>query len=128
MSHLFYLVLLLQVRHPHPNLTHLRISLKHPPLPHVLSEQCIRYKDVDHCLLETDITILGFLQPQWISICIFSVERPSVLAEEVDGDALNSFLDSVLFFFFQYCQMKLQTEEVISLLQFPRLCRRAAKS
>lgn len=81
MSHLPHPVLLLQVGDPHPDLAQLQISLKHPPLPPVLITQCIGYKDVD-CLLETDIILL-------FVIYIFSVQRLSVLTEEVGGDASN---------------------------------------
>lgn len=114
-----HLVLLLQIDPQSPPKSGTPWDLR------VLSKQYIGYKDVDHCLLQTDITVLIFLQPQWVSSYIVGVERPCVLTEGVDdGDALNCFLHSVLF---QYCQVKLQTEEVTFLLQFPRLCRMAAR-
>lgn len=58
---IYHLVLLLQLGDPHPNVAHLRISLKQLPLPHMLQKLCIRYKDVEQCLLETGITIPVFV-------------------------------------------------------------------
>lgn len=83
-------------------------DLLEAPMPHILSKQCIGYKDVDHCLVETDITILTVLQPQWISVSMFSVEKKSKLFL-----TLSTF--SVL-------SGKVADEEVTSLLQFLSLC------